>query len=66
MNKNDAQFMIGDWRKPHKLTTSPVEGDHPDLAAVSCSCGWSVMTGADMAKRLGKLHLDRAADRDDQ
>lgn len=62
MNPRDAQFVVGDWQKPHKLTTSPVEGDHPDLAAISCSCGWSVMTGADMAKRLGKMHMERAED----
>lgn len=63
MKASDAVFQIGDWKKPHKLTTSAVEGDHPELAAVSCSCGWSVMTGADMAGRLGKMHLDRADDR---
>jgi hypothetical protein len=62
-NPIDAQFVVGDWGKPHRLTTSPVEGNHPDLAAVSCSCGWSVMTEAAMAKRLGKMHMDRADER---
>lgn len=51
---------MGDWQKPHRLTISPVEGDHPDLAAVSCFCGWSVMTEAGMAKKLGKIHMERA------
>lgn len=63
MKSTDAQFQIGDWFMPHKLSTSDVEGDHPDLAAVSCSCGWGVMTGKEMAKRLGKLHLNRAAEK---
>lgn len=63
MTTMNAEFKMGDWNKRHKLTTSKVEGDHPDLAAVSCSCGWSVMTGADMAKRLGRIHLDRAFDK---
>ena len=62
MNTRDATFQIGNWNKPHRLTSSAIE-DHPDLACVSCSCGWSVMTGADMAKRLGKVHLNRAADK---
>lgn len=61
MSSLNADFTIGDWSRPHKLTTSAVE-DHPDLAAVSCSCGWAVMTGAAYAKALGKIHLDRAFD----
>lgn len=63
MNPRDAQFTTGDWRKPHALTTGPVEGDHPELAAVSCSCGWSCMTEASIANKLGKMHLDRAKER---
>ena len=62
MNPSDANFQIGDWKKPHNLSTDAVEG-HPDLAAVSCSCGWSVMTGAEMAKKLGRIHIIRAADK---
>lgn len=62
MNR-DAEFQVGDWSRPHKLKTEAVEGDHPDLAVVSCSCGWSVMTGADMASRLGKIHINRADDK---
>lgn len=58
----DVKIQMGDWHKPHKLKTEKVDG-HPDLAAVRCSCGWSVMTGAEMAKQLGKSHLNRAADK---
>lgn len=63
MNPRDAEFVVGDWRKPHRLKTSAVEGGHPTLAAVSCSCGWSVMTEAGMAKRLGALHMERAEEK---
>lgn len=62
MNPANAEFQIGDWSKPHKLKTEAVK-DEPDLATVSCACGWSVMTGADMAQRLGKIHIDRAHDK---
>jgi len=56
----EATFQMGDWGKPHRLTTAPVEGDHPDLGVVECSCGWSCMTEKALAKQLGKVHLERA------
>lgn len=62
MNDRDATFVMGDWKKPHKIGKPlPIE-DHPTLAAVKCSCGWSVMTERQMAIKMGKLHLERASD----
>jgi hypothetical protein len=63
MKSTNAVFQIGDWTKPHDLTISAVDREQPGLATVSCFCGWSVNTGAEMAKRLGKLHLNQAAAR---
>jgi hypothetical protein len=54
--------MATDWRRPHRLKVEAVDG-HPELAAVTCSCGWSVMPEANMAQRLGKVHTDRAFDK---
>ena len=62
MRPQDAEFTVGDWEKPHTLTGVGVK-DHPDLRCVSCSCGWGVMTGSDMADKLGKIHLDRAKEK---